>query len=302
MNRLVRLSLRAIAMLAVMAIVVGAVQYWRARQLREAVWAALAPVQITNCEMQRFGPRSDGGYVLCANLMTEVKAAYSYGIAGSDAWGCAVADALKVPLHQYDCFDTSVPRCSGSTSPMFHAECIGPTREAIEGRPFDTLANQVDKNGDAGARIIVKMDVEGSEWESLATAPDSVLNAIDQMAIEFHDPEVEGVLDTVARLNQFFYVAHMHQNNYACLPGFEPFPGPVFEALLVNKRLAVANPSVITRGTIALDSPNSPLTRDCQASPGGSEARRIAQWIRRKAGAVGWRLFGIPFALRVTVL
>jgi hypothetical protein len=71
----------------------------------------------------------------------------------------------------------------------------------------------------------------------------------------------------------------------------------LFEVLLVNKRIATANPSVITRGPTPLDSPNSPLTPDCQASPGGSEPRRVAQWGRRIAGVIGWRFFGIPFSL-----
>jgi hypothetical protein len=289
---------RAIVLLALIAMLLVAVQYWRARQVREAVWAAFTPVQITNCELQRFGPDNDGGYLQCANLLQDAKAAYSYGIAGYDPWGCVVVDALKVPLHQYDCFDTTVPRCTSAPapSPMFHAECIGPARETIDGRPYDTLGNQIAANGDAGKRVIVKMDVEGSEWDSLRTAPDEVLMNIDQLTIEFHDPEVEGAAEAAARLTRFFHVVHVHQNNYACLPGFEPFPGPIFEALLVNKRIATANPAVVTRGVLPIDSPNSPLTPDCQASPGGGEPRRVTQWLRRKAGAVGWRLFGVPFS------
>ncbi len=288
--------MRVIALLTLIAVIAAAVQYWRTRQVREALWAAFAPVQITNCELQRFGNANDGGYLMCGNLLSAATASYSYGINGEDAWGCVVAESLEVPLHQYDCFDTTVPLCQGKTAPMFHAECIGPERETIDGRPFDTLANQVEKNGDAGKRVIVKMDVEGSEWKSLAGASDDVLNAIDQLAIEFHGPEDAASLATAARLSQFFYVAHMHQNNYACLSGFEPFPGPVFELLLVNKRIGVANPAVITRGPISLDSPNSPNSPDCQASPGGSEPRRIAQWLRRVARGIANRVLGTPFS------
>ena len=288
--------MRVIALLAVIAIIAACVQYWRTRQVREALWAAFTPVQITNCELQRFGPTNDGGYLLCKNMMEQARAVYSYGIAGADPWGCVVAEALEVPLHQYDCFDTTVPLCQGKTAPMFHAECIGPDSETIDGRPFDTLANQIEKNGDAGKRIIVKMDVEGSEWQSLAGAPDSVLNAIDQMAIEFHDPEDAASLATATRLTQFFYVAHMHQNNYACLPGFEPFPGPVFEVVLVNKRIGKANPAVISRGPLPIDSPNSPNSPDCQASPGGSEPRRVARWLSRVARVIGYRVLGTPFS------
>lgn len=296
MKSIVRLAIRALVLIFVVALIAGGILYWRARQVREQLWAAFTPVQITNCELERVGPKNDGGYLLCGNLLQDAKSTYSYGIAGSDPWGCVIQSKLNLPLHQYDCFDTTVPLCPGNPPANFHAECIGPKRETLEGRPYDTLANQVEKNGDAGKHLIVKMDVEGSEWESLATAPDQVLNDIDQLTAEFHDVEADGVLETAARLSQFFVVAHVHQNNYACLPGFEPFPGPIFEALLVNKRIAKANPSVVVRGVLPIDSPNSPNSRDCQASPGGSEPQRFYSWLRRGFGAAGARFFGLPFS------
>jgi hypothetical protein len=64
-------------------------------------------------------------------------------------------------------------------------------------------------------------------------------------------------------------------------------------------RIGMANPGVITRGPIAIDSPNRPDSPDCQASHGGSEPRRIAQWLRRVArvaGGIGYRLLGRPFS------
>ena len=38
---------------------------------------------------------------LCANLLGDVKSAYSYGISGYDQWGCDVSTRLRVPVHQY---------------------------------------------------------------------------------------------------------------------------------------------------------------------------------------------------------
>jgi hypothetical protein len=35
----------------------------------------------------------------------------------------------------------------------------------------------------------MKMDVEGSEWDSLLKTPDTVLSDTDQMAVEFHEVE-----------------------------------------------------------------------------------------------------------------
>ena len=281
-KRLLRRGIRLLAVGAVLALLLLGVLYWRMRQVREALYAALSPVQITNCMLERFGSANDGGYLLCGNLLAAAQSAYSYGLAGDDAWGCAVTARTAIPVHQYDCFDTRTPSCAGDST-IFHAECVGHTAAMIDGRPFDSMANHITANGDTGKRLIVKMDVEGSEWRSLAAAPDHVLDAIDQLAVEFHGVDRPHFLETAARLNQFFNVAHVHQNNYECRPGFDPFPGPVFEVLFVNKRMGIADASVRGMRLSPLDAPNSPARPDCQQSPGGSEMQRIIRWLRRAA-------------------
>ena len=55
-----------------------------------------------------------------------------------------------------------------------------------EGRLFDSLQSQFGKNGDADKHVVVKMDVEGAEWETILETPDEVLDRIDQMVFEFH--------------------------------------------------------------------------------------------------------------------
>jgi len=241
-------------------------QYTQTKQIRQSLYDAFAPVTVINCELERFGDDHDGGYLLCGNLLSEVTVAYSYGINGTDNWGCEVSEKLRVDVHQYDCFNTTVPVC-GLGGTRFHAECVGPEPATFDGRPFDSVSNQVSKNGDAGKRIVMKMDVEGSEWASLLKTPDSVLNEIDQLAVEFHEVEQRAFLATVQRLQQFFHVAHVHVNNYSCEPGFEPFPGQVFEALFVSKRLAQIDPSINARGPSPLDAPNEPVLADCPARP-----------------------------------
>jgi hypothetical protein len=281
-----RVTVRGVVVAIGVLVAAAAVEYWRDRQVREALYAALAPVRITNCELQRFGSAHDGGYLMCGNLLTRATAAYSYGIDGNDAWGCDVAGPLRIPLHQYDCFNTTAPRCARGAAPQFHAECVGPARATIDGRPFDTMSNHIAANGHTGETLVVKMDVEGSEWQSLLTAPDHVLDTIDQLAIEFHRVEDRAFVDTALKLSQFFYVAHYHHNNYECRPGFEPFAGPVFELLLVNKRIAVANPSQSARGPSALDAPNNPALADCQTPVAIPEPRRVGRWLSRKIRGV----------------
>ena len=231
---------------------------------RQALFDLLQPVRLANCELERFGEAHDGGYLLCANLLGSVQAGYSYGISGYDKWGCDVSTRLTVPLHQYDCFNTEQPKCpTGDTK--FHAECVGPTTKTEEGRLFDTVQNQLAKNGDANRHVIVKMDVEGAEWDSLRLAPDDTLERIDQLAIEFHRTDEERFVKTLRRLRQFFHVAHLHYNNFSCTPEIQPFPSWAYEALLVNRRLGVVDASgAAPVRPHALDAPNHSTGADCQ--------------------------------------
>ena len=62
---------------------------------RQALLEDLQPVALENCELKRFGESNDGGYLLCANLLKDVQAAYSYGISGYDGWGCDITHSSR---------------------------------------------------------------------------------------------------------------------------------------------------------------------------------------------------------------
>ena len=232
----------------------------RARLLDE-----LQPVALKNCDFKRFGEPNDGGYVLCANLLDSVASAYSYGVNGYDQWGCEVSRRLSVAVHEYDCFDLREPECPGGRA-VFHAECVGPRTETIEGRLFDSPERQFEKNGDAGKRLVMKMDVEGAEWDTLAQASDATLQRIQQIAIELHGVDKpERNLVVIRRLKQFFYVASLHFNNFACQENIEPFPAWAYEALFVNKQIAVLDPSGHAGPPASELAANNPQWSDCQS-------------------------------------
>ena len=231
-------------------------------QIRRVLLREIQPIKLANCELERFGEANDGGYLLCGNLLGGAKSVYSYGISGYDGWGCDVSRRLNAPLHQYDCFDLKQPVCEGAR-PFFHGECIGSVAKVEEGRPYDTLANQIAKNGDAGKHLVVKMDVEGAEWDSFLTAPADVLERIDQMAVEFHGFDHNRYIQAMRRLKEFFYVAHLHWNNYSCVHDKHPFPAWAYEVLLVNKKIGVPDRSGTVVLPHSLDAPNRPSTPEC---------------------------------------
>ncbi len=238
----------------------------REQQVRDHLFGLLQPVKVTNCELKRFGEPHDGGYLLCGNLLASVEAGYSYGISNYDGWGCDVSKQLGIPLHQYDCFDVRPPACPGGRT-IFHPECVAGSRATIDGRPFDSLEHQIATNGDGGRRLVVKMDVEGAEWDSFLETPDAVFARIDQMAVEFHDVGEPRFVLAVAKLKESFHVAHLHFNNFSCDDTIEPFAARAYEVLFVNKRIAVTDASPAPPGPHALDAPNNPRANDCQSVP-----------------------------------
>jgi hypothetical protein len=233
-------------------------------ETRRQLLSALTPVRLANCTLKRYGDSHDGGYLMCENLMGDTQAAYSYGIDGRDQWGCDISRQLALTVHQYDCFNLKRFLCDQGRF-QFHEECIGDRATTLEGRPFDTLSSQLARNGDAGKRLVVKMDVEGSEWSALLETPDAVLASIDQLAIEFHGANDPRFIAVVEKLKRHFHVAHFHTNNWTCDPKLAPMTGWANEALLVNKRLGVLDAS---GGPPALphplDAPAGPERPDCQ--------------------------------------
>src|SRR5881394_2795745 len=156
---LIRITLVIIALATASAVVIGGLPRRAAgRKLREAILAELQPVVLKNCTFERFGSANDGGYLMCQNLIERIDAAYSYGVGPNDDWGCDVSCRYHIPVYEYDCFDPARPTCNGGTF-VFHNECVGDRRGYTGSHVFDTMENQIRKNGDTGRRLIIKMDI-----------------------------------------------------------------------------------------------------------------------------------------------
>lgn len=232
--------------------------------LRVELLKQLQPIKLSNCELRRFGEANDGGYLLCGNLLGGVKAGYSYGISGYDGWGCEISRHLRVKVHEYDCFDLNVPACRGGAT-VFHGECVGAAASTDkDGRTFDSPEHQLAKNGDGSNHVVMKMDVEGAEWDTFLASPDSLFDRIDQLAVELHGSGEERFVRAVEKLKRFFYVANLHFNNYSCDEKYAPFPSWAYEVLFVNKRLATVDPSGAPATPSVLNAPNKPDVADCQ--------------------------------------
>jgi len=100
-------------------------------------------------------------------------------------------------------------------------EGIGAKKASIP-LEVDSLTNHLKANDDLGKRKVLKMDVEGAEWDSLDSTPQDILIQFDQIIIELHGIRILKDLDikirVLQKLNENFYLHHIHGNNYADPP------------------------------------------------------------------------------------
>jgi hypothetical protein len=249
---------------AIAAYAVGVSHATGARTIREALLQELKTVTLSNCTLKRYGSAHDGGYLMCENLMSGVQSAYSYGISTEDNWGCEVSRKHGVAVHQYDCFTPQRPVCEGGRF-MFHDECVGPKAATLDGQPFDTFLSQIARNGDAAKNLLVKIDIEGAEWDSLIAMPDSMFDSISQMPMELHGTDEPKILETIRRLKRKFHLVNVHFNNWACTSETAPLPAAAYQVLWVNKKIGVIDPDGPSPAPMsALNAVDGPGLPDCQ--------------------------------------
>eukprot|EP00928_Gymnodinium_smaydae_P033621 TRINITY_DN2402_c0_g1_i1.p1 TRINITY_DN2402_c0_g1~~TRINITY_DN2402_c0_g1_i1.p1 ORF type:complete len:532 (-),score=95.77 TRINITY_DN2402_c0_g1_i1:280-1875(-) len=192
-----------------------------------------------HCDLQLYGGPHAGGYLLCSLSAADSPgylAVYSYGIQGDDSWGADVSRATGAVVHQYDCYNSTRPKCDPPCTAVFHDECLE-SEEDTQRDPrstlrFGTLAAHLRENGHADAprgSLLLKLDVEGAEWDVLRTIHDDDLRRFRQITAEFHRPYVmyrsdAECLDSRAaamrKLLKFFFVVHVHACNYGDIDGY----------------------------------------------------------------------------------
>jgi hypothetical protein len=174
---------------------------------------------------ERLGEANDGGYLTCVdhNASNPAIAAFSLGVEHHDRWSEDVVTILGVKkVLQYDCTiqtpPVACPKCH------WHKKCIrGASQIPANDQSSWTLKEAIDQAGFKDASdesLIMKMDIEGSEWDSLKEFGQKDLQKFKQIAIEYHDIEKEDHHDKYVMAqnnlkNAGFTPIHLHGNNYA---------------------------------------------------------------------------------------
>ena len=218
----------------------------------------LRPVEIVGAEKQRFGPESDGGYVMIAGQ--DYGALYSYGIGGNMRFESHFVRENPIPAYLYDHTISGLPEENPSSLITWKQEGIGPRRTA----DLNSLQGHVAENGDAEKEnLLLKMDVEGAEWLSLLETPDDVMGRFKQVVIELHGlgtrpgDAYENQVKVLRKLNKTFHLVHVHGNNHSNLRVVGNYMVPqVLEVTYVRKSDFVAVASTTQYPMPRLDFPN----------------------------------------------
>ena len=172
--------------------------------------------RVENIPFVRIGKVGDGGYIMIDNFSQRGGVAYSFGISNEISWD---ADMAK---RGYDIFmyDMTIDKLPHENEKFhFFKEGIGGVKD--ESKLLDTLENFIARNGhENNSNMILKMDVEGAEWNFLETVSSETLSKFDQIVFEFHGliapktaEEMERTINLIEKINATHTLVHIHGNN-----------------------------------------------------------------------------------------
>ena len=185
-----------------------------------------------------------------------ITAAFSFGVGDDASWDLDIA-SRSIPTYQYDHTVENSP----VQHPLLHFR-----REKIGS---DSLAS-IMSNHSVDAACVLKMDIEGDEWEVLKSATNVDLVKFRQIICEFHGFD-RATLDSqwqkkatfvIKKLLRSFRVVHLHGNNNEPITklGTVKFPS-VIEVTFANRSRYLFEKTKASFPT-SLDSPNSPERPD----------------------------------------
>lgn len=191
----------------------------------KSVKMALNIQTVCNKSYVRIGKEHDGGYVMLDDF-TLGSCAYSFGINNDVSWDNEMAER-GYDIYMYDHTIDSLPY----ERKEFHFYKQGISGGEESSPHFATLEYMIKMNGHKNmTNMIMKMDVEGYEWEIFKQIGRETLLQFEQIVVEFHDifdyKRMDEILFVLHRLNQTHQVVHVHGNNYSNVLWCDKTPYP----------------------------------------------------------------------------
>jgi hypothetical protein len=224
----------------------------------------ISPVAALNVAKCRVGGFADGGYVMLDDLDC-IGACYSLGIGPDVSWDSAMAER-GVQVYQYDHTVDKAP----ADHPGFHYFRVGITHDRSLAPDFRRIDSLIEENGHSDRDdMVLKIDIEGHEWDSLDALEPEIFARFRQIVAEFHGMRLLDIESfrqrahrVFANLRQTHEVIHVHGNNFAGIAVVEGIPiADCIELSFANRRhYSFAPSSELFPGD--LDRPNNSTIPD----------------------------------------
>ena len=184
------------------------------------IYQLLRPKGVLGKNKVRIGAKNDGGYILL-NDFENIKYAYSFGISNEISFDKELADK-NIDIFMYDHTIEALP----FTNPKFHWKKIGITHIKGENNNTKTFDEILEENGHKNEKdMILKLDIEGGEWNILNEINQEILLQFKYIIIEFHFTDLSSskYQEVFKKLNQSHQIFHLHCNNCCPIINFDGY-------------------------------------------------------------------------------
>lgn len=173
----------------------------------------IIPCATPAAELIRVGADHDGGYVMANDFRDVVL--LSMGVGWDDSWE---AHALQLGAKKCLQFDHTVRRPPRRLPRTKHVRlAIAESNSSCSTDLASILARDDLRPDDP---LVTKMDIEGSEWDVLASAPDEFYRRCRQLVVELHEFRrlvepgwAATATDALSRVREHMVPIHVHANN-----------------------------------------------------------------------------------------
>jgi hypothetical protein len=225
------------------------------------------PHRLLNLNKHRYGGSEDGSYVFVKEVFESSKNVYSYGI-GSDVSFDKCCAEMGKKVFMYD--------ASIEEPPEFHSNFNFKKEFLLSGLIKDHILE--NGHGEEDTDMILKMDIEGHEYDVINKDIDLIKKHFSQISIEIHgliEEIPEGwVIDDLLKkikpdkilketffknLSKYYNIIHIHGNNHSYR--FFDFPDSL-EISFLRKDFPTLGGDDISFPVDGLDFPNYDMVED----------------------------------------
>jgi hypothetical protein len=218
-------------------------------------------------DLVRYGNKSDGGYIVNTKYLKLSNVLYTYGVGGEVSFEI---DLLKYnpnyKIHLYDPTISQFPEIHGNV--IRHEEGLASSKQD----KYDNFLNHLSINQDTDKKALLKIDIEGGEFDFFKNTDINSLSNVVQMIVEFHIDRapVDDFIECLNKINEKFICIHIHGNNHSNITHINNIEFPVVpEFTFVNRKYIKEKPSLISKKNYPikdLDCVNGGIHRDWSIS------------------------------------